>query len=314
MIRFLFRAFWMLVALLSVLIFIGWEKDISKEEARTLFTNKDSRFMEVMGVQVHYRDEGNPADSVPLVLIHGTSSSLHTWDSLTVLLKSEKRIIRFDLPAFGLTGINPENRYGIDYYATFTKNFLDALGVRQCLISGNSLGGGIAWNFAVKYPEFTRGLILFDATGYPRKGESGALGFKVASLPVVNRLLLVVTPRSLVKKSLQQSYGNPELVTEQLVDRYHKLILMEGNRKAALSLFSNPSRLDTSLIRTIKAPTLIVWGMEDRLIRYENAEKFGRDIAGSESLILEGVGHVPMEEHPVWVASIMRDFIFQKKQ
>ena len=300
------------MALLSVLIFFGWEKDISKQEARKLFTNQESRFKEVMGVQVHYRDEGNPSDSLPLVFIHGTSSSLHTWDSLTALLKFDKRIIRFDLPAFGLTGMNPENQYGIDYYAAFTKNFLDKLGIKRCLISGNSLGGGIAWNFAVKYPEVTRGLILFDATGYPRKGESGALGFKVASMPVVNRLLLVVTPRSLVKKSLQQSYGNPDLVTDQLVDRYHKLILMEGNRKAALSLFSHPSRFDTTLISTIKAPTLIVWGMEDRLIRFENAEKFRRDIEGSESVIMEGVGHVPMEEHPVWVASILRDFISQK--
>lgn len=95
------------------------ESDKKLETLLPIYTSKESKFLPVLGMQVHYRVEGPESDTVPLVLIHGTSASLHTWDSLTLLLKDKKKIIRFDLPAFGLTGPNKENIYSMQMSITF---------------------------------------------------------------------------------------------------------------------------------------------------------------------------------------------------
>jgi pimeloyl-ACP methyl ester carboxylesterase len=99
-------------------IIVVGQKDIPRNELKLKYTNEASKFMSIMGMNVHYRDEGNPQDSIPLVLIHGTSSSLHTWEKVTSILNDSsygnKRVITLDMPAFGLTGPNPENKYSYE--------------------------------------------------------------------------------------------------------------------------------------------------------------------------------------------------------
>lgn len=283
--------------------------DISVEELKTKYTDEASKFLPLMGMQVHYRDEGPASDSIPLVLIHGTSSSLHTWDKLVSKFSEKKRVIRFDLPAFGLTGPSPENEYSFEYYSTFIDSLFSKLKIQQCFLAGNSLGGSIAWNYAVRFPDRVHGLILIDAGGYPKKDEKGSLGFKLAAMPGVNNLLLFITPKSLIRKSLEDAYADKKMVTDTLTERYHDLILRAGNRRAALSLFKNPMRADTATISGIKIPTLIIWGKEDQLISYEQAYRFQRDIQGSRLVMLDHIGHVPMEEAPDLVADALMKFI-----
>ena len=121
----------LLIVLIGIIsLFVAFsERDIPIEKIKFTYANESSSFMPIMGMNVHFRDEGNIADSLPLVLIHGTSSSLHTWDSLTsVLLSSsngKKRIIRLDMPGFGLTGPSPENVYTFTYFSTFLDSFLN---------------------------------------------------------------------------------------------------------------------------------------------------------------------------------------------
>ena len=103
-----------LIALLIIVFAIFFEKDIPREELKKKYTNSSSLFLPMMGMDVHYRDEGNMNDSIPIILLHGLSSSLNTWDSLVILMKKDKRIISIDLPAFGLTGPNPQNSYDTD--------------------------------------------------------------------------------------------------------------------------------------------------------------------------------------------------------
>lgn len=283
--------------------------DIPVEELKIKYAGKASKFLPLMGMQVHYRDEGPASDSIPLVLIHGTSSSLHTWDKLVSKVSEKKRIIRFDLPAFGLTGPSPENEYSFEYYSTFIDSLFSKLKIQQCMLAGNSLGGSIAWNYAVRFPDRVHGLVLIDAGGYPKKDEKGSLGFKIAAMPGVNNLLLFITPKSLIRKSLEDAYADKKMVTDALTERYHDLILRAGNRRAALSLFKNPMRADTSAISGIKTPTLIIWGKEDQLISYEQAYRFQRDIQGSRLVMLDHIGHVPMEEAPDLVADALMKFI-----
>jgi pimeloyl-ACP methyl ester carboxylesterase len=299
------------VVLLLVGLTVFGQKDIPVEKLKVKYATSASTFMPLMGMQVHYRSEGNKDDSIPLILIHGTSSSLHTWDSLVSLLtySTHKRIIRLDLPAFGLTGPNPENKYTAAYYSLFLDSFLNQLHINKCILAGNSLGGAIAWQYAVAHPSKVSQLILIDAAGYPIKNEKGSLGFKIASMPIINNLLLVITPKSLVKKSLETVFYNHELITEATVTRYHEMLLSEGNRRAALSLFQNRVAPDATLIKSITAPTLIIWGDQDQLISVENAYLFQKDVKNNSVVILKNVGHIPMEEAPNSVANAIKAFI-----
>jgi len=302
-----------LLVIIIIAFFALAEKDIPKQVLVKKYANGNSKFMPIMGMQVHYRDEGNPKDTIPLVLIHGTSSSLHTWEKVIAILNDashgNKRVISLDMPAFGLTGPNLENTYSYDNYNQVIDSLLIKLHVNKCIIGGNSLGGGIAWHFAITHPQKVSKLILIDASGYPKKNEKGSLGFKIAQMPVINNLLLYITPQFLVRKSLEDVYFDKNLLEAATVTRYHELLLCEGNRKAALSLFKHPFVQNTALIKTIEAPTLILWGKEDGLINVENAYQFNKDIKNSQLVIFEKVGHVPNEEAPQKVAAAIFDFI-----
>jgi pimeloyl-ACP methyl ester carboxylesterase len=298
-----------------VLFSVYAQRDIPVEKLKLKYAQSPSKFLPMMGMQVHYRDEGNPNDPSPLILIHGTSSSLNTWDSVVKIItsnpKNKKRIIRFDLPAFGLTGPNPENDYAGPYYINFVDSFLNVLQINKCTISGNSLGGGIAWQYAVAHPEKVNKLILLDPTGYPQKNEKGSLGFKIASLPIINNLMLFITPKSLIKKSLEAVFYDKSFVTEATVTRYHELLLSAGNRRATLSLFKSRRSLNPNEIKSIQQPTLIIWGEQDQLISVDNAYLFKQDIKNSQLFILPNVGHIPMEESYVKVANAIQSFINQ---
>ena len=285
------------------------EKDKKLETLLPIYANKESKFLPVLGMQVHYRVEGPASDTLPIVLIHGTSASLHTWDSLTLLLKDKKKIIRFDLPAFGLTGPNKENTYNAEVYNIFVDSVLEKLQVTSCIVAGNSLGGSIAWHYALYNKKRVQQLILLDASGYPKKNEKGSIGFKIASMPVINNLLLWVTPKFLVKKSLEGVFVDKTKINNESIDRYHDLLLREGNRKAALSIFKAGFKPNPEPIKTIQIPTLIIWGDQDQLINVSNAYLFNKDIKGSKLVVFKNVGHAPMEEAPTKVAAEIAAFL-----
>lgn len=297
------------ILVIAVVAFVFYyQPDRSLADMRLLYANANSQFMPLMGMNVHYRDEGNNRDSVPLVLIHGTSSSLNTFDSVVLNLKEKRRIITLDMPAFGMTGPNPENDYSFDYYSQFLDSFLTRLNVTQCDIGGNSLGGGISWEFAVAHPEKVRKLILIDATGYPVKNAKGSIGFKLASTPIINNLLLYITPKALVRASLQSIYFDSSRVTQAQVDRFHDMAISKGNRAALLSMFKSGRKHHDQSIGSITKPTLIIWGDHDNLIPVENAYLFEKNIKGSKLVILKDIGHVPMEECPKKLASLIAEF------
>ena len=102
-------------------------------------------------MQVHLRDEGPHDDPAPIVLLHGTSASLHTWQGWAVALRDQRRVIRFDLPGFGLTGPNRQNDYSIAADVLFVRAVMDKLGVQRFVLAGNSLGGQIAWSAAAAH-------------------------------------------------------------------------------------------------------------------------------------------------------------------
>jgi pimeloyl-ACP methyl ester carboxylesterase len=266
-----------------------------------------SAFVVVESQVVHLRDEGPRDDPAPLLLLHGTSSSLHTWEPWAQALKARRRVVRFDLPGFGLTGPftgespdYPAGRYGADIDARFTLALMDRLGLRRAVVVGHSLGGEVAWRLAVAAPDRVAALVLVDAIGPPFAPGDMPLGWQLARLPVLNRLLDWVLPRELVAQGLAAIWGDPARVTPELVDRHFELALREGNRRALVQRLQQlRPGADADRIAQVRAPTLLLWGGSDRLVRPSVGEDFARRIAGSRLVVLDGLGHVPQEEDAV---------------
>ena len=262
-----------------------------------------SDFIDIKGQVVHLRDEGPRADPLPIVLLHGTSASLHTWEGWVATLKKTRRVITFDLPGFGLTGpfIGQYARddYRGDTLAHFVLDLLDALKVQHAVIGGNSLGGEIAWRAVTLAPTRFAQLVLVDASGYALAPEDTPLGFRAARLPLLNRIGEVLLPRALVAASVASVYGDPARIDDALVDRYFELTLREGNRRAlGLRLQQLEAGADIARLKTLTLPTLVLWGARDRLIPLPTARRFATDIRGAELVVFDGLGHVPHEEDP----------------
>lgn len=283
----------------GVFVAAAWAPDQSVDALKARWAPPPSQFLAVNGYQVHLRDEGPRDDAVPVVLLHGTSASLHTWDGWAQELAKTRRVIRFDMPGFGLTGPAPDNDYRLEAYVKLVVAVMDQLGVKSFVLGGNSLGGRIAWGVAVAHPERVQKLVLVDAGGYRFTGAL-PIGFRIAEIPVLNRIMEVTLPRFMVEDSVRNVYGDPARVTPELVDRYYDLTLRAGNRAALRERFAQQDLATdfTDQIRTIRQPTLILWGAQDRLLVPADAERFHRDIPGSQLVMFEALGHVPQEEDP----------------
>jgi pimeloyl-ACP methyl ester carboxylesterase len=290
-----------------------WAPDQPVNSLKTRWAGPPSRFLEVNGLAVHLRDEGPQDDPVPIVLLHGTSASLHTWEGWAQALRDKRRVIRFDLPGFGLTGPNRENDYSTEAYVRFVRAVMDKLDVQRFVLAGNSLGGQIAWSAAAAMPDRVDRLILVDASGYPRESlatpPSIPLGFRIAATPGLRLLMEYTLPRGVVERSLHNVYGDPSKVTPELVDLYSDITLREGNRKALGRRIEQGYTGNVALLKEIKAPTLILWGGKDRLAPLEMGQRFARDIAGARLVVFEELGHVPQEEDPARSVAEVRRFL-----
>lgn len=271
--------------------------DLPLSALKARWTDERSRFVAIGGVEVHYRDEG---EGPLLLLLHGTSSSLHTWDGWAAALRGRWRVLRPDLPGFGLTGPDPSRDYSIAAYVRFVDAFLERVaGGAPCVLGGNSLGGDIAWQYALAHPPRVRALILVDAAGYPLWGAGLPLAFRVARWPLVGGLLAQLDPRRFVEDGVRRVYGDPSRIHPGVIDRYYELTLRPGNRVAFVDRMRETRPDDDSArIKQLRAPTLVLWGARDRLIAVDAARRFGDDIPGAEVIIYDDLGHVPMEEDP----------------
>lgn len=274
-----------------------------------------SEFIELGGQLVHLRDEGPRDDPVPLLLLHGTAASLHTWEGWSAALRAQRRVISVDLPGFGLTGPRADADYRGDAYARFVLALMDRLRVQRFAVAGNSLGGEVAWRTASLAPGRVDRLVLVDPAGLPFEPQSVPIGFAIARVPGLNRVAEWVLPRTLVQRSVENVYGDPSRVTAALVDRYFELTLREGNRRALGERFraqaadmeghaGNRARL-----QALRAPTLILWGGRDRLIPPALARDFEAAIPGSRAVVFEDLGHVPHEEDPARTVAVVKGFL-----
>ncbi|UXH76685.1 alpha/beta fold hydrolase [Roseateles amylovorans] len=259
---------------------------------------------------VHLRDEGPKTDTVPLVLLHGTAASLHTWEGWVKTLGASRRVITLDLPGFGLTGPAVTGDYSDDRYLEFLHTLLAHLGLRQVVLGGNSMGGSFAWQYAARYPDQVRALILVDADGLDLPHPAVPAGVRFPGWRLVQSLAGVFLPRPLVDRGVRAVYGDPSKVSAALVDRYFELTLREGNREAlAQRLSQRVPGLHVDQLPGIQAPTLILWGGQDRLIPPAAADTFHQALPHSRVQLFPALGHVPQEEDPVSTAAAVQAFL-----
>ena len=299
-----------LVLLIGIYVATTWAPELTVEELHPRFASPPSAFLNVAGMKVHMRDEGPRDDPSPIVLLHGSAASLHTWDGWAEALRSSRRVVRFDLPGFGLTGPSPDGKYSIDNAIRLLIAMLDQLAIERAVLGGNSLGGVIAWRTALEYPTRVERLILVDSVGYPVASSSTPLAFYFAKLPTIDWIVRNTLPRTLVAQGLRHAYADQTKVTPELIDQYRDLLRREGNRGAFIDR-ARQRRPATSAhrIAQLNLPTLIIWGGHDRMIPSEAAERFHYDIAGSKLIIFDDLGHVPQEEDPTRTVVPVKQFL-----
>ena len=255
-------------------------------------------------MKVHYRDEG---EGPPIVLIHGTGASLHTWEDWTTDLVKNYRVIRLDLPAYGLTGQDPQKRYSSKDYVDLLHAFLGELKVDKFHLAGNSLGGLISWLYASYHPEKVEQLVLLDPSGFPFKNTPMVI--KMAKTPILNNFIRYITPRSFIEKNIKEVYYDETLIKESTIDRYHDLSQYKGNRQAFIDRAYVEREDYTERLGLIQAPTLILWGENDAWIPVSDAPKFKAAIKDAQMVIMPNTGHVPMEERPRESLAFVLDFL-----
>jgi pimeloyl-ACP methyl ester carboxylesterase len=294
----------------------GYAGDIPVSELRKKYANAESEFVKLdNGMTVHLRDEG-PKDAPAIILLHGSNASLHTWQQWVDRLGKDYRIIRFDQIGHGLTGPHPKDDYSAAAFVDTVDRVAKNRGLTKFYLGGNSMGGGVSHAYANAHPEKLLGMILVDPSGAPdAKPKKLPIGFRIMSMPGINQLATIITPRSIIEKSLRGSVSNQAVATPAEVDEYWELLRHPGNRAATLKRFATPRdiiKIDTMSAATRAIPTLIIWGDEDKLIPVSAAKWFASAYPANTVRIYNAIGHLPMEETAersaddvrAWIASL----------
>jgi pimeloyl-ACP methyl ester carboxylesterase len=273
-------------------------------EARYLASAGD--YLDVAGLRLHLRDSG-PKDAPAVIMLHGFGASLHTWEPWAQALSSDHRVIRFDLPGFGLTGADPTGDYSDGRTVQVLAALMDRLGLARASLVGNSIGGKIAWNFAALHPDRVDRLVLISPDGFASPGfEYG----KKTEVPAVVRLMRYALPTFMVRQSLAPAYGDPTVLTDELVTRYRDLMLAPGVRDAMITRMEQVMLEDPEpKLRRILAPTLLFWGEKDAMIPVTNAADYLRALPDAKLATFPDLGHVPHEEAPDRTLATVRQFL-----
>lgn len=288
--------------------------DLPYDKLFAQYANDESETtMLAAGEGVHLRDEG-PIGAPVVVLLHGYASSLHTWDGWADALSDQYRVIRFDFPGHGLTKAGQGVDVSVPGLVDFVDRVMAARGVSSFVIAGNSMGGHVAWRYALAHPEKVRALILVDAVGVPEDPARMARLAQTQALfanPAFRGSLRYIENRALMEHGFKAMVGDDALVTKAFVDRHLELARAPGNRALQLRIpavqFYDPT--EAAKLGEILRPTLILQGALDPLAPRATAEAFDAAIVSSELIIYPDVGHIPQEEIPQKSAQDVEAFL-----
>lgn len=284
--------------------------DIPAAKLEQRYTTPASTFITASdGTRIHMRDEG-PRDAPVLLLLHGSNSSLQSWEPWVADLTRDHRVVSFDFPGHGLTGPAKSGVYTAPSYLAVIEDVRKAAGIERAVVAGNSMGGYMAWRYALAHPERVSGLVLISAAGYPL-AEGRPAVFALAAAPVLGEMFSSMTNPSMIERNLKTVMADDADVTPALVQRYTDLLLHDGNREATLKRLRTPIDQPDAWkdIGKITAPTLVLWGAQDPWIPAADAERFGKDIKGATVKVYPELAHVAHEEDPARTLADLRAFL-----
>ena len=310
-----------LLAVLLTLVAIlaaGWlalrRPDIPFDTLEAAYANAQSQ-LAVAGEtrRIHFRDQG-PEDAPTLVLVHGFSASLHTWTPWVQRLKDDYRVVSLDLPGHGLTRGFDAQEVGIDTFVEAIDIVADELGLERFTLVGSSMGGNTAWTYALERPERLDGLVLVAASGWPRSDEemkSRPLVFRLLENSVARAIVKDLDMSSMIRSGLEDSFADPSLVSDAMVERYSALSRAPGHRAALLRLVSVSDRTPATpeKMQALALPVLVMQGAEDKLVPPRHGRAFADAIPGAQLQWYENVGHLPQEEIAARSAADLRAFL-----
>jgi pimeloyl-ACP methyl ester carboxylesterase len=296
-----------LVALVVLAGFVGWlflrGPDIPYEKLEAKYATAASHYADLPGgVRLHYKDEGK-ADGPVLVLVHGFGDSHFSWEGWVARLGDRYRIITVDLPGHGLTRA--------DGFADLIDALAAKLALPKFAIAGNSMGGGVAWQTAVRYPNRLDALVLADAAGWPAETlKTPPLAFKLLKYSWGRAFLRSIDNTPLIRSGLRGEVGNPAVITDAFIARWAELQRAPGHRAILMSIQPGKhSQATQEALSTIKVPTLVLWGETDPLIEVASAHKFAEAIPGAKLIVYPKVGHLPQVEIPQRTADDVAAFL-----
>ena len=294
--------------LLAVLViaFFAWTlRPLDAGAVQSQWMTEADRFVTIAGEDWRVRETG-PENAPALVLIHGFSHSLESWDAMAAELDDRYRIIRFDLPGHGLTGPRDDKAYAVPDTVAQVSALLDDIAPESFALGGNSLGGLIAWRYAADHPDRVTHLVLMDPGGYPNLG----VGDEPAPIPDAMRAYLTLAPEAGVQYATSTLYADPSKVTPEQLERIRAMMRVEGNGQALIERIEQYTLPDPNPdLARISAPTLILWGDSDAMIPATHGPRFDAAIPSSRLVLMQNTGHVLMEEWPVETAALVEGFL-----
>lgn len=300
------RRFLAVLLTLVAILAAGWlalrRPDIPFNTLENAYANAQSQFLAASeGRRVHFRDEGN-VDGPALVLVHGFSASLHTWEPWVDALEDEYRIVSLDLPGHGLTRGFALDEMDMDGFGEVIDAVVDTVGLDSFTLVGSSMGGHAAWTYALEQGQRLDALVLVGAAGWPADGDQDTpLILRLMENPLARGVISDLDMSALIRSGLEDSFVNTDLVTDEMVQRYVSLSRAPGHRTALLHILANHegrSPATAGKMAEIEVPTLVMHGRQDNLVPAEGGEAFARTIPGAALIIYEDVGHLPQEEIP----------------
>jgi len=297
----------LVAGLISLIVAVWVYRDIPAEELEAKYANDASRFVNIDGVRMHFRDEGK---GPPVVLIHANFASLLGWEPWVEALKDEYRVIRFDMTSHGLTGPDPRGDYTQERTLEIIEKFIDSLKLKRFSIAGTSMGGTMAIHYTNRHPERIDKLILLSPGSLEGKErKAGPRG----EVPDAAYILKYVMPRAIPEFMLRSGFGDKSKLTDELVDRWYDMWMREGQREAQLDRLKQYKSGDIEdLIRALQTPTLLLWGEANTTADFEQAAEFEELLENVESLHMvtyPGVGHMAVQEAGADIGKDVRGFL-----
>jgi pimeloyl-ACP methyl ester carboxylesterase len=261
--------------------------------------------------EVCFAELGEPS-GLDLVFVHGLSGSWQNWLENLPHFARRHRVLALDLPGFGSSPLPPWE-ISIERYGRFLHDFCSAVGVRDCAVVGNSMGGFIAAEAASREPDRFEKLVLVSAAGVSHaraRREPGEVAARMgaASAPLLLRLSDAAMRRPRVRWSAFRQLVHfplrlrPELLYEQFHNGAGKPAFPHAMR--ALLGYDILDRLEE-----VEVPTLIVWGRNDRIVPAADASEYGRRLRNSRTVIFDRTGHVPQLERPERFNRVLEEFL-----